>query len=195
MIDDFIAILDVGARLGLISFDDHTVRRAHVDVQAFDTAALASDAERVRAVADRLGDPAWAESSAFGDLWSGRAGDTAAEVLSSATADLDAVVADIATTAIALESAATAADDVLVRYRRAMAAVCDPVLGGVDVDALPAAVSAGAVADDDVRAELVARIEYADSVGRTASRALVALAREAVDGAASAGELVLAGLR
>lgn len=195
MIDDLISILDVGAGMGLIAYDAAVVRAPHHDVEAFDVDALTSDATRLRMTVDRL-DPAAATGSSFGDLWSGRSGDAAGTVLASATAGVDAAVAEIHETATALDTAASTVADVVGRYRHAMETVCDRTIAGVDVDALQSAVAAGSVARDDVRAELIARIEYADAVGRTVTHALADVVSAVTGGATtSAGELVLAGGR
>ncbi|MGO3325951.1 hypothetical protein [Gordonia sp. (in: high G+C Gram-positive bacteria)] len=195
MIDDLISILDVGARMGLITYDEAVVRAPHHDIQAFDIDALTADAARLRLTADRL-HPTGTTGVAFGDVWSGRSGDAAGVALASATAGVDAAVAEIHGTATALDTAASTVVDVVGRYRQAMETVCGRTIAGTDVDTLQTAVAAGSVARDDVRAELIARIEYADAVGRTVTQALTAVVTAATgEAATSGGELVLAGGR
>ncbi|WOC11316.1 hypothetical protein [Gordonia sp. MP11Mi] len=201
MIDDLIAILHVGADLGLIAYDETVVRAPHRDAEAFDVDALTADAARLRATAHRLDDTAVSTEVSFGDLWSGSGGDAAGIALASATTNVDAVVAEIDATSAALDAATSTVTDVIGRYRHAMATVCEPTICGIDVDALRASVAAGSVTRDDVRGELIARIEYADTVGRTVTQALADIVRTAATGlgatgsAASSGELVLAGRR
>ncbi|MCF8611650.1 hypothetical protein L5G28_16005 [Gordonia sp. HY285] len=204
MIDDLIMILDVGADLGLIAYDETVVRAPHRDAEAFDVDALAADAARLRATARLLDDATVSTDVSFGDLWSGSGGGAAGIALASATTNVDAVVAEIAETAATLDAATSTVTDVMGRYRHAMATVCEPTICGIDIGALRISVAAGSVARDDVRGELIARIEYADTVGRTVTEALADTVRavSADTGAAddgpghpSAGELVLAGRR
>ncbi|WP_341257802.1 MULTISPECIES: hypothetical protein [Gordonia] len=180
-IDDFVSVLDEGTRLGVITFDEAIVRAPHQDVVAFDAAALAADAARLRAVVTRLDAGAVrAASRTLGDDWLGRGGraaDTAAQTTTGRVAD---AITDLTVCADELAHAVTTIDDVLIRYRRTMTIVSDPAI-----------VAAGAASSDDLRAELIARMEYADAAGRAASTALVDIAGLT----ASPGELVLAGDR
>lgn len=181
MIDDFIAVLEAGARLNLISFDEATVRAPHHDVTMFDADALAADATRLRAVAARLdAGPVREAGRTFGDDWHGVGGDAALTVARSTTSRVADAITELSACAAELDRTVTAVDDILARYRGAMSTVCDPTIVGQGVSSA-----------DDVRSELIARMEYADAAGRTASAALVDVARVS----ASSGELVLAGDR
>ncbi len=181
MIDSFIEVLESGARLGLISFDERTVRAPHHDVTVFDAEALSADAQRLRAVAVKLdAGETRADARTFGDDWDGRAGLAAVDVAQTTTGRMADAIAELVGCADALGQAVQTVGDVLTRYRSAMATVCDP---GV--------VAHGGLSPDDARAELIARMEYAAAVGRIASSTLV----DVVALSASTGELVLAGDR
>ncbi|WP_336820116.1 hypothetical protein [Gordonia sp. MMO-8] len=180
-IDDFVSVLVAGTRLGVITFDEATVRAPHHDVVAFDAAALAADAARLRAVVTRLGTGAVRSvGGTLGDDWLGSGGRAADAVAQTTTGRVAAAVADLGMCADELASAVTTIDDVLIRYRRVMTIVSDP-----------AVVVPGTASSDDVRTELIARMEYANAAGRVASAALVDIAALT----ASSGELVLAGDR
>ncbi|WP_132993991.1 hypothetical protein [Gordonia zhaorongruii] len=197
MIDDFIAVLDVGAGLGLVSYDESAVRAPHRDVTDFEPAALNADAARLTTIAHRLAGLAGSGDDVAG-LWSGRAGDAASTVFAATSVRRGSICADVAASAAALRYAASALDEVMSRYSQAMAAVCAYRVLGIDLDALPAAVATRAISRDEARGEFIARIEYADGAGRAAHAAVrdVVSALNQLTGAGdSPGELILAGDR
>ncbi|WP_245569778.1 hypothetical protein [Gordonia shandongensis] len=195
--DPFVALVAACRDLGLTTTTDTAVRAPHAGVDAFDLALFTTDADRLSRAA---GDLTSCEDAAVScDDWSGRSGRSARDVLDGVDRRADDLIAAVASGAAVTVAAARVLVDVLDRHRGVVETVSRPRVGGVDLDALPAALAAGAVDVHVVRADVQARLEYAAAAGRTASDAIA----DALGGVADAwrrsgesdGELVLAGLQ
>ncbi|WP_238526284.1 hypothetical protein [Gordonia neofelifaecis] len=183
--------------LGLTGVVDDEVRRPHAPVDEFRLAALAADATRLRGLAERLAMSGTRAAPASD--WSGRSGRAALGALTVVTGDVAQLRRRLSTGAAATSHAAEILEAVLGRHAAVLRTVSRPRLGGVDLDAVPAALNSGALDAGDLRAELHARLDFAETAGAVAADAIaVALAEVASAWSADAetdGDLALADLR
>lgn len=193
MTGPFLAVLTAGADLGLIAYDEAVVSEPHGDVAAFDLGALMRDEARIRELSVEL--VAVRGATDFDDAWRGVGADAAAAALAEVGGRIEAARLRIDDLSVDLGELTVALSRVLTRYRETMRTVGDPVLLGVELDLLPAALAAGAVQRDAVRAELINRIEYAHASAIAASRAITAAVGAFAAVSTSSGELALAGGR
>ncbi|GAA2378285.1 hypothetical protein GCM10009855_17430 [Gordonia cholesterolivorans] len=199
--DGFATVIAVCRELGLTAVDEAAVRRPHSAVDEFRMPAFVADAQRLSDLADRLARAAGAAGATATTVgeWSGRSGHAAGSAVRVVAGDVADLRSRLTQGAAVTTHAAQVLEEVLARHAAVLETVSRPRLGGVDLDAVPAALNAGAVTEGELRAEVHARLDYADSAGSLAADAIAAALAEVASAwttdTGSAGELVLADLR
>ncbi|ALG84161.1 hypothetical protein [Gordonia phthalatica] len=202
--DGFVALITACRELGLTGVDDTTVRGPHRRVDEFRHADFAADARRLTALVRRLAGVSvvGAVSSEPGESvadWTGRSGRSAGGALRVVGAELADLFTRLDDGAAATARADAVLGGVLRRHRAVLATVSKPMLGGFDLEALPAALNSGALHPNSLRGEVQARLDYAEAAGQLAGEAIVGAVEQVATAwaayAGSDGDLALADLR
>ncbi|MBM7366782.1 hypothetical protein [Gordonia hydrophobica] len=199
--DGFVALITVCRELSLTGVDDQTVRQPHARIDEFRHTEFSQDAQRLAGLVRNLVGVAVVDRPAASPVadWTGRSGRSAGGALRVVGAELADLFVRLDDGAAATAQADLVIGEVLHRHRAVLDTVSRPQLSGFDLEALPAALNSGAVSPHALRGEVQARLDYAQSAGELAGRAIVdAVAQVAAAWSAqvvSEGELALADLR
>ena len=183
-VDDLISLMGVGRSLGVDVPADDELREPLARIGQFDVAALADDAHRLaaahRAVADQLH---WLpeQQIRLDDGWSGASGDATTALLVAHQRRAESDLGVLRTVSESTSSAASGIDRLLRTWYVTVARCSCPIIAGVPIAELPAAVLTGTVPLSLVAADIASRVnlflDTADTTVRTLDEILHTLNR------------------
>lgn len=183
-IDDLVSLMGVGRSLGIDVPADDELREPLARIGQFDVAALAEDAHRLaaahRAVAEQL-HCLPEQQIRLDDGWSSASGDAATALLVAHQRRAESDLGVLRTLSESTSSAASGIDRLLRTWYVTVARCSCPVIAGVPIAELPAAVLTGAVPLSLVAADIASRVrlflDTADTTVRTVDEILHTLNR------------------
>ena len=183
-VDDLISLMGVGRSLGIDVPADDELREPLTRIGQFDVTALADDAHRLaaahRAVADQLH---WLpeQQIRLDDGWSGASGDATTALLVAHQRRAESDLGVLRTVSESTSSAASGIDRLLRTWYVTVARCSCPIIAGVPIAELPAAVLTGTVPLSLVAADIASRVnlflDTADTTVRTLDEILHTLNR------------------
>lgn len=183
-VDDLISLMGAGRSLGVDVPADDELREPLARIGQFDVTALADDAHRLaaahRAVADQLH---WLpeQQIRLDDGWSGASGDATTALLVAHQRRAESDLGVLRTVSESTSSAASGIDRLLRTWYVTVARCSCPIIAGVPIAELPAAVLTGTVPLSLVAADIASRVrlflDTADTTVRTLDEILHTLNR------------------
>ena len=183
-IGDLVTLMGVGRSLGIDVPADDELREPLARIGQFDVAALADDAHRLaaahRAVAEQL-HCLPEQQIRLDDGWSSASGDAATALLVAHQRRAESDLGVLRTLSESTSSAASGIDRLLRTWYVTVARCSSPIIAGVPIAELPAAVLTGAVPLSLVAADIASRVrlflDTADTTVRTVDEILHTLNR------------------